>query len=326
MGVTTPLNGERPTFPLRAAGVRLGPMPAQAHAVTRHRSARLHAESAELARLRQTHDPALRDAIIEDHLPLARRVAARYASSEESLDDLFQVACLGLVKAVDRFDPRRGAAFSSYAVPTMVGEVRRHFRDHGWALRVPRELQELTLDVLRTRTHLSGMLSREPSVQEVARELQISSSAVLDALEASSARHARSLDQPASSEGDAESDTIGAQMGCDEPGYERAEQRMLLQALRLRLSGDEWRILGLRLVGDLTQRQIAKRVGVSQMTVSRILRHVRDELVQLAETLDAGPVHESRSVGSCDGSARGQRRPVSSKRPRRRPASLAGKH
>jgi RNA polymerase sigma-B factor len=294
--------------------------------VTRQRSARLHAESASLAHLRQTHDPALRDAIIEDHLPLARRVAARYASSPESVEDLFQVACLGLVKAVDRFDPGRGAAFSSYAVPTMVGEVRRHFRDHGWALRVPRELQELTLDVLRTRSHLIGTLSREPSVREVARALRVSSSSVLDALEAVSARHAQSLDQPASSEGDADSETIAAQMGCEEPGYERAEQRILLQALRLRLSGDEWRILGLRLVEDLTQRQIAKRVGVSQMTVSRTLRHVRDELVQFAETLDAGSVHEARAGGLCGGSARGQRGPVSAKRPIRRHGSVAGKH
>lgn len=293
----------------------------------RRRAARLRAEAAQLVRLQETHDPSLRDAIIEEHLPLARRVASRYAGSTESLDDLFQVACLGLVKAVDRFDPARGVAFSSYAVPTMIGELRRHFRDHGWALRVPRELQEMALDVLRTRTHLSGEMSREPSVQDVACSLRVSRGTVLDALGALSARHTQSLDQPGSNQSDADRDPIAAQMGCEDPGFERVEHRIVLQALRGRLSRGEWSILQLRLAEDLTQRQIAERVGVSQMTVSRTLRQVRGELVELARSLeDAEAVHDSRAPRAQVRSPRRPCAPLSSNRPARRRTDLIGKH
>ena len=296
------------------------PMPSSPGAGTDTRRARLRAEAAQLTRFQQTRDAALRDAIIEDHLPLARRIASRYAGSSESIDDLFQVACVGLVKAVDRFDPARGSAFSSYAVPTMVGELQRHFRDHGWALRVPRELQELALDVLRARRELSITLSREPSVQEVAHSLQVSSRAVLDALGAISARHADSLDQPGPGKEDADAEPIVARVGCDEPGYERAEQRVFLEALHGRLSREEWQILRLRLVEDLTQRQIAKRVGVSQMTVSRTLRQIRAELVALADKLDGGDVaHGPQLTGARRRAARTRCEPLSAGRqiPRR---------
>ncbi len=244
---------------------------------------RLRAEAAALTRYQRTRDPALRAAIIEDHLPLARRVALRYVGSTESADDLFQVACLGLVKAVDRFDPARGSAFSSYAIPTMTGEVLRHFRDFSWSLRVPRELQQLVLDVQRTRQDLRRSRGREPKVDEIADALGADAASVLEALDAVAARRAQSLDAPASSQGPDDPEPMVAHVGCEEPGYERAELRLLLEALERRLCEHERRILRLGLVGDLTQREIARRVGVSQMTVSRTLRDLRDELTRLGQ-------------------------------------------
>jgi RNA polymerase sigma-B factor len=242
---------------------------------TDHGRARRRSEAAKLARLRRTGDPALREAIIEDHLPLAWRVALRYAGGRESLDDLFQVACLGLVKAVDRYDPTRGSAFSSYAVPTMTGELRRHLRDHSWAVHVPRRLQELAIEVQRARRELRRALHREATVGELADALQVSQGAVLEALGAMSARETRSLDRPVDSQDDRAAARVVAIVGHEEAGYERAEQRIVMQDLQRRLSHSELEILALRLVADLPQREIARRVGVSQMTVSRALSGVR---------------------------------------------------
>ncbi len=244
------------------------------HAGTERRCAQRRSEAAKLARFHRTRDPALRDAIIEDHIPLARRVAARYGGGGESLEDLFQVACLGLVKAVDRYDPARGSAFSSYAVPTMTGELRRHLRDHSWAVHVPRTLQELALDVQRTRRELRRTLHREATVQELAEALHASVDAVREAFGAMFARETRSLDQPRSSQDDRDADAIVAVMGREEPGYEHVEQRMVMAQLQRRLTRGELEILALRLVRDLPQREIARRVGVSQMTVSRALSGV----------------------------------------------------
>jgi RNA polymerase sigma-B factor len=262
-------------------------MAALPHAAVDDGLARRRSKAARLARFQRTRDPALRDAIIEDHLPLARRIAARYTSGRESLDDLFQVACLGLVKAVDRYDPDHGSAFSSYAVPTMTGELRRHLRDHSWAVDVPRTLQELALDVQRTRRELRRTLHREATVEELAGALQISDDAVRDALGAMFARETRSLDQPGSSQDDRDADPVVAVMGREDPGYERAEQRMAMQELRRRLTHGELEILALRLVADLPQREIAKRVGVSQMTVSRALSDVRAVLSDVWQGAEA---------------------------------------
>jgi RNA polymerase sigma-B factor len=240
------------------------------------------AVSARLLRYSITRDPTLRDAIIESHLPLARRTARRFGGGKESAEDLFQVACVGLIKAVDRFDPARGTAFSSFAIPTMTGELRRHLRDHGWALRVPRGLQELSLTVRRTREELRSSTGREPTVRQLARALNIGDASVVEALRASSARYAESLDEPVPQRADAAADAPMERVETEEAGYARVENRVLLEELTRHLSRHEREILRLRLAEDLTQRDIAARLGLSQMTISRVLRSVCDELARIA--------------------------------------------
>lgn len=239
---------------------------------------RLCSERAQLARYQQTRDPQLRALIIEEHLALARKVASRYAGGAESEEDLFQVACVGLVKAVDRFDPGRGVAFSSYAVPTMIGEVRRHFRDHGWALHVARDLQELVLSVHRARHGLERDLGRQPTAGEVADTLSVPRDAVIEALNASSARRARSLDEPLPRRDGVEDAPLVSQIGGEDPGYADVEHRAAVRELARLLSQRQRLMLHLRVAEDLSQRQIARKVGVSQMTVSRVLGAIREQL------------------------------------------------
>ena len=223
---------------------------------------------------RFTHerDPLDRDAIVERFLPLARQIAARYQRPEEPFDDVFQVACYGLVKAVDRFDVERGVAFSSYAVPTITGEIKRHFRDRAWAVRVPRDLQELALRVERVGAELTRELGRAPSVDEVARAVDTECEDILEAMQASSAYRATSLETPrAGGEGEP-GDTLGDSVGTIDDGFDRAEQRAVLHALMRSLTPREREVVRLRFEEDLTQAEIGELIGVSQMQVSRVLR------------------------------------------------------
>jgi RNA polymerase sigma-B factor len=287
VGDPTRANGVKRTFPSSPRTRTLQEMLTSQDAAIDEGLERRRSEAAKLRRFCRDRDPVLRAAIIEDHLPLARRVALRYAGGSESLDDLFQVASLGLIKAVDRYDPARGTAFSSYAVPTMSGEVRRHLRDHSWALHVPRSLQDLVLDVQGTRRELRQTLHREATVAELADALHVSSAAVTDALGAMCAREARSLDQPDLGQDGRTVNSVIDGIGRDDPGYERAEQHLLIQQLKRRLSQGELAILALRLTADLPQREIARRVGVSQMTVSRTLSGVRAVLAGLQGSAQA---------------------------------------
>ena len=214
--------------------------------------------------------------VVGRFLPLARQLAARYAHTNESFDDLFQVACLGLVNAVDRFDSTRGIAFSSYAVPTILGELKRYFRDKTWSVRVPRDLQELGLAVERAGERLTARLGRPPTVDEVADAVGAAREAVLEAREALSAYHAGSLE--GSRSGRADDDPLLSVLGCDEDGYDRVEQRVLLDGMLRRLTRRERDIVRLRFVDDLTQTRIAEEVGLSQMQVSRVLRRSLDRL------------------------------------------------
>ena len=218
-----------------------------------------------------SRDPADRDLLVERYLPLARQLARRYQRGQVPFDDLFQVACLGLLKAIDRFDPERGRAFSSYAVPTMAGEIKRHFRDRTWSVRVPRDLQELALKVERTVSELSLSLRRQPTVAEIATAVGADDEDVLEALEAGSAYEATSLQSPVGDEGG--SGTLGDSIGTDDGGFTRAEQRATLEELMRALTPRECEVLRLRFAEDLTQSEIGERVGVSQMHVSRIIRH-----------------------------------------------------
>jgi RNA polymerase sigma-B factor len=234
------------------------------------------------------HDPMDRDAIVERFLPLARQLAARYQRPEEPFDDVFQVACFGLVKAVDRFNLERGVAFSSYAVPTIMGEIKRHFRDRTWAVRVPRDLQELALRVDRVVAELTRELGRQPSVEEVAGAIDVEADEVLEAMEASSAYRATSLETPRSGGDDDPGDTLADSVGTIDDGFARAEQRAVLDALMRSLTPREREVVRLRFEEDLTQAAIGERIGVSQMQVSRLLRQALARLRTLARVEQAG--------------------------------------
>src|ERR1700712_1753258 len=224
-----------------------------------------------LAAYSQSRDPRLRAALVEPFMPVPRSIAKRYRKAEEPFDALLQVASLGLLKAVDRFDPDRGIAFSSFAVPTIVGELRRHFRDRCWSVRPPRELQERALEVDKYRTELTTRLGRSPSVRELGQALELDDEQVLEALQAQQGMRATSLDAPRGT-GDDNDATLADAHGSLDPELARAEHRATIARLFERLDEREQRVLRLRFEEDLTQEQIGKLVGVSQMQVSRIIR------------------------------------------------------
>jgi RNA polymerase sigma-B factor len=217
-------------------------------------------------------DRSAREALVERFLPLARQLARRYQRADEPLDDLVQVASLGLLKAIDRFDPERAVAFSSYAVPTILGELKRHFRDRTWSVRVPRDLQELALRVDRTVASLSRDLHRAPSVGEISAAVGASEEQVLEALEASGAYRATSFDAPRPGGDDDAGDTMGDAVGREDVGFGLAEDRATLDRLLAAIGEREREVLRLRFVEDLTQAEIGERIGVSQMQISRLIR------------------------------------------------------
>jgi RNA polymerase sigma-B factor len=228
-------------------------------------------EDRELFRHRRDGDVAAREALVERFLPLARQLARRYQRADEPLEDLVQVASLGLIKAVDRFDPDREIAFSSYAVPTILGELKRHFRDRTWAVRVPRDLQELSLRVDRAVADMARESHRQPSVGDLAERLGVSEEEVLEALQASSAYRATSFDAPRAG-GEDEGDVLADAVGRDDVGFGLAEDRATLDRLLLAIGPREREVLRLRFVEDLTQAEIGERIGVSQMQISRLIR------------------------------------------------------
>jgi RNA polymerase sigma-B factor len=238
------------------------------------------------ARLCDERDPVDRDAVVERFLPLARQLAARYQRAGEPFDDVFQVACFGLVKAVDRFEPDRGVAFSSYAVPTITGEIKRHFRDKAWAVRVPRDLQELALRVERVTGDRTRDLGRRPTVEEVAAAMGIAVEEVLEALNAAAAYRATSLDTPLTGGDEEAGSSLGDVVGVIDQGFLRAEQRAELGAMMRSLTRTERAVVRLRFEHDLTQAEIGARLGISQMQVSRVLRR---SITKLRTVADVAP-------------------------------------
>jgi RNA polymerase sigma-B factor len=222
-------------------------------------------------------DLAAREELVERFLPLARDLALRYTYTDEPFDDLLQVASLGLIKAIDRFEPGRGTKFTSYAAPTILGELKRHFRDKGWALHVPRDLQERTLAVSRETEVLSKRLGRSPKVREVADGLGCSVEDVLEAQEAAASYEAASLDAP-SARDDAEAAPLVDMMGGEDSAYDLVESRDAIASTWKALPDVERRVLELRFMHDLTQREIGERIGYSQMHVSRLLRRALNRL------------------------------------------------
>jgi RNA polymerase sigma-B factor len=253
-------------------------------------SDRVNEDRALFERYLDRRDPVDRELLVERFLPLARQLARRYQRAEEPLDDLVQVASLGLIKAIDRFQPDRDVAFSSYAVPTILGEIKRHFRDRTWAVRVPRDLQELALRVDRVVAELTRELGRAPSVDELARAIDAEPEEILEAMQASSAYRATSFETPrAGGEGEP-GDTLADSVGTVDDGFARAEQRAVLHALMRSLTPREREVVRLRFEEDLTQAAIGERIGVSQMQVSRVLRQAIARLRTLARVEAAGSI------------------------------------
>ncbi len=222
--------------------------------------------------------------MVLEHLPLARKLARRYSHSPQMAEDLMQVAALGLIRAVDRFDPDRGVSFSSFAVPTILGELKRHFRDTRWALHVPRELQERAQSVDREVEQLTTKLGREPRPREVADSLGIDVEQVLEAQSAHGAFDAQSLDAPVMA-ADGNSDSAGDLIGIEDDGYELAEDRASIEPALDGLSDRDRLTLRLRFDRDMTQAEIGRRLGISQMQVSRILRRALNDMERSVRAL-----------------------------------------
>jgi RNA polymerase sigma-B factor len=247
------------------------------------------AELLELIASLPADDPrrvAARDELVTMHLPLAAFLARRFRDRGESLDDLTQVATVGLIKAVDRFEPDRGVQFSTFATPTMVGEIKRHFRDKGWAIRVPRRLQELRLAITRATAELSQATGRSPTVAELATHLGVSDEEVLEGMESAQAYATLSLDA-SSSDGTEDGGTLADTLGDHDHRLAMVEARQTLNPLLAGLAPRERAIIHMRFFENMTQSQIAEQVGVSQMHVSRLLAK---SLAQMrTELVDAQP-------------------------------------
>ena len=238
--------------------------------------------AADFRALRRNGDQRARERLVVEYLPLAAAVARRFVHADQDLlDDVRQVASLALVKAVDRYDPDAGFAFSSFAVPTIEGEIRRFFRDHTWAVRLPRDLQERAVRIARDRDALTEELGRNPTAGELAEWCNCTLEEIVDALEAGDARTSQSLDarEPA---GEEPRRTIGDRLGVDDQGFECAEMRAQLEPFLDALSPRERAVVLLHAGHDMTQREIGKRVGCSQMQVSRIYRRAIATLTSLA--------------------------------------------
>ena len=234
-------------------------------------SACLPDEAALFARCHATHDPVAREQLIERFLPLARSIALRFSSRRDTLEDLLQVATIGLINAVDRFDPGRGVAFSTYAVPTISGEIKRYFRDRTWSVRPPRALQELALRVDAAVVELTEDL-RAPTVAELAEKLDEPQEHVLEALHAHHARYAVSMQAQLGSDDDGTA-RLEDRIGLDDDAYDVAEERVVLERLLRMVTERDRRVLRMHFELDMTQREIGDVLGVSQMQVSRIIRH-----------------------------------------------------
>jgi RNA polymerase sigma-B factor len=242
---------------------------------------RRQAEQQLFLEYRRTRNRRDRDALVERHLPLARSLARRYRRGAEPLEDLEQVAALALVKAVDAYDPERGSAFSSYAVPCIAGAIKRHFRDCGWSVRVPRELQERAMNVHQLESHLQASGGEAPTVDELAAAVGLTAEEVLEARAAYSALHASSLDMSAH-DGDSDEVRVLDTLGASDEHYAEALDRTALDSLLGGLEDRDRAIVVLYFREELTQAQIGERLGYSQMHISRLLRRAVGELERAA--------------------------------------------
>jgi RNA polymerase sigma-B factor len=239
-------------------------------------------------------DHGARDELVQRYLPATRQLARRYARSHEAVDDLAQAATVGLIRAIDRFDLELGTNFSTYAFPTMSGELKRYLRNTRWGVHMPRGMQERTIEVRRATELLSGRLDRPPTPAEIADELDLTLEEVLDALQAEGARDPVSLQTPRHDEEDA--GTLGETLGELDDGFERIDERSAMAAALRTLPERERRIVELRFGRDMTQSEIAQDIGVSQMQVSRLLRRAIGRMRIVATGGQAGTLEEAGSA------------------------------
>jgi RNA polymerase sigma-B factor len=267
------MNGPRPAASRRKELA----MTQERYAVSPHN----RGSAALFRRYRATRDPALRGQIVTRHLPLARSIAGSFDTSRVPFDDLLQVASIGLIKAVDRYDPAHGATFATYAVPTIRGEILRYFRDHTWGVRPPRDLQERALELLKASDAMRAEVGRAPSPAELAERVGTSVEDVLDALFASQARDGSPIERPTDEHDEAPPQH--ASFGVEDSGYDQVENAVTAQRLMRDLTDVEHRIVQLRFHHDLTQAEAGRSLGCSQMQVSRIQRRAMDKLTQTAQ-------------------------------------------
>ena len=248
------------------------------------------ARTAELARRwRHEGDRQAREELFARFLPLARKLAGRYPNPREPREDLIQVAAIGLLGAIDRFDPDRETRFSSFAVPTILGELRRHFRDTGWSVHVPRGAQELSQRIERASAQISADTGRPPRVAQLAEYLEISVEEIVEGLDAGTAHFASSLDAPTTSDDADGAETVGERLGTEDERYGLVEARLSLAAGLARLPYLERRALTLRIDSDMKQTDIARHLGCSQMQVSRLLRRAARRLQEFTDPVTDRP-------------------------------------
>jgi RNA polymerase sigma-B factor len=235
-------------------------------------------ETRELLRAyRENHDPATRDRLVELNSDLVHFIARRFANRGEPLEDIEQVGFLGLINAIERFDPTLGNEFSTFATPTIAGEIRRYFRDKSWAVRVPRRLQENHQKVVGAQQQLSNQLGRQPSIAEIAQHLDLDVEDVLEALEVAPARHSISFDTPAGGD-DEGGASLGDFLGQEDDDLQRVEMRQLVEQAMQHLTPRERQIMALRFIEELPQTEVAERLGISQMHVSRLQRAAMEQM------------------------------------------------
>jgi len=246
-------------------------------------------------RWRSHGDQGAREELFERFLPLARRLAARYTNPHEPMEDLAQVASVGLLGAIDRFDPERGVRFPAFAIPTILGELKRYFRNTGWSAHVPRGAQEMALRVDRSIREIAARTGRHPSVPELAEYLEVSAEDVLTGLDAGTAHYSVSLDAPVSSADPDEPDTLGDNLGDTDDRYGLVETTISLRTSVVRLPYLERKALTLRLERGMKQTEIAQELGCSQMQVSRLLRRAAAKLREMTDPeLDVAPARQIR--------------------------------
>jgi RNA polymerase sigma-B factor len=267
---TTTTSGEEPAAGAAPARVRTLPKPADSP--QRDEMRRLLREYA------AHRDPAVRERLVDLNADLVRFIARRFANRGEPLEDIEQVGFLGLIQAIERFDPSLLNEFSTFATPTIMGEIRRHFRDRSWSIRVPRRLQENYTRAMRAQEQLSQELGRQPSVAEIAGRLGLEPDEVLAALEVSPAQHTVSLDASRPGRDDEEGSELGERLGQEDENLERVEMKALIDQAMAHLDPRQRQIMLLRFVEQLPQTEVAKRLGISQMHVSRLQRAALDQM------------------------------------------------